>query len=292
MINKALRYLLNNDPRKVMSKPGTVLRKMFNPVYRHVIVTLACKRKLIIVSKAKIPKNKRIIFTPTHGFREDVPFSQKIVGRQTYILCGSLPEFYESMDGWAIWLSGVIIVDRNDKASRTAAQKKMEYAMELGSDIIMYPEGVWNTSENLLIGKLFPGVYNLAQATGALIMPIALVRTDKFVYAMLGDAFDICEYERKEGLTVLRDRMATMKYELMEKYTVGKRSDYDDTQQYWEKYQDDLVAEIDYRYDFETERKSLYIDKDITEPKEAFAHLDKLCPCRNNAFLFNKRNLN
>ena len=289
MKNKALRYLLNNDPKKVLSKPSTILRKIISPFYRNVILSLACKRKLVVVHKAEIPQNKRIIFTPTHGFRDDVPFSQIIVGKQAYILCGSLPEFYESIDGWILWLSGTINVDRNDKSSRAAAKSKMEYAMQLGSDIIMYPEGAWNVTENLIVDKLFPGVYDLAKSTGAWIMPIALVQTEKNVYAILDEAFDITQYDCKEGLIELRDRMATRKYELMEKYAVGKRSDYDETQKYWEKYLDDLVAEIDYRYDYETESRSHFIDKSITEYKDAFEHLQLLVPNKSNTFLFSKR---
>lgn len=87
MKNKALRYLLNNDPKKVLSKHGIIIRKMLNPLLQHLMIPLSTKNKLAIERKANIPKDKPIIFAPTHGFRDDVAFSLKTIGRQ-YIYYG------------------------------------------------------------------------------------------------------------------------------------------------------------------------------------------------------------
>ena len=55
----------------------------------------------------------------------------------------------------------------------------MEYAISLGADILMYPEGTLNKTENLIVQKLFTGIYDVAIECNALIVPIAIVRRVK-----------------------------------------------------------------------------------------------------------------
>ena len=290
MYNKKLEYLLENDPSKVLSKRGIRNRKWFHPIFCNVIATLSTKNKLIIERKADLPTDRSIIFACTHGFRDDVAFSLKAAGSFAYLLYASIPDFYESIDGYALWTNGVIMLDRKDKASRRAAKEKMKYALSLGANILMYPEGVWNKTENLIVQKLYPGIYDVAKESGALVVPLATIQVDNRVYAIVEESFDICKYDRQEGLNVLRDKMATAKYELMDKYAHGSRKEIGDAQQYWDNFLVELVATSNGLYDYEIENTAQYIDKTITEPSDAFAHLETLQPNLNNAFLLNKRN--
>lgn len=289
MYNKFFEYLLNNEPKKVISKYGIFIRKLLNPFFVKVIVPLSTKNKLIVERKETIPKNKPVIFAATHGFRDDVASALKIIGKHTYILCGSLPDFYESTDGWALWLNGVIMVDRNDKQSRRASKAKVEYTLNLGTNILMYPEGTWNRTENMITLKLFPGIYDIAAATGALIMPLATIQEGNRVYAILEKPFNILNYDRKKGIDVLRDKMATAKYELMEKYSFESRSNIKNPKQHWKKFIEELIASAKGHYDVETEDNAYFIDKNITEYDTAFEHLNHIEPNRKTAFLFNKR---
>ena len=285
MYNKGLEYLLKNDPTKVMSNKGIKIRKCFHPIFHNVIVPLSSKNNLIIERQATVPQGKPIIFACTHGFRDDVAFSLKTAGVHSYLLYASIPDFYESFDGPALWTNGVIMLDRKDKESRKAAKEKMKYALSLGTNVLMYPEGVWNKTENLVVQKLYPGIYDVAKESGAIVMPLATIQVENTVYSILDEAFDICQYERQEGLNILRDKMATAKYELMEKYAQGNRNDIGDASAYWDDFLDKLVATANGLYDYEIEDTAQYIDKTITEPDEAFAHLQMLQPNRNNAFL-------
>jgi len=292
MNNKPLKYLLNNDPKKVISKHGIIIRKLLNPIFQYIVIPLSSKNKLVIERKAKIPKDKRVIFALTHGFRDDLAFSMKTIGKQAYILWGSLPAFYESFDGWAVWINGTIMVDRKNKESRAAARPKMEYAISLGSDLVIYPEGVWNKTENLIVQRLFPGIYDVAKSTGAVIMPLGIIQEGNMVYSILDEPFDITQYIRQEGLIVLRDKMATLKYELMEKHSVDKRENIGNAKEYWDRFLNDLIATAHGHYDYEIENTAHFVDKNIVEYSEVFGHLDSISPAINNAFLFSKRNHN
>ena len=82
--------------------------------------------------------------------------------------------------------------------------------------------------------------------------------------------------------------MATAKYELMEKYAAVSRDTFGDTNQYWNRFLEQLVASAHGHYDPEIEKTAHFTDKSITIYSEAFAHLNQLVPNLDTAFLFNK----
>lgn len=215
--NKCLVYLMDNDPKKVMSKTGLEIRKKINPLFRK-LVNLFASSKLIIETETKkndLPKDRPIIFASTHGFRDDIVSAIKAAGVHGYVLYGSLPDFYYSIDGIALWLNGVIIVDRKDKESRHAAIKKMEHLIDLGGNIIMFPEGVWDKSKNLPCLKLFPGIYKVAKEKNAIIVPIVSIQENNKTYIKRLPAFDITKYDEKKGREILRAILALDKMDLM-----------------------------------------------------------------------------
>lgn len=289
MYNKYLEFLLDNDPKKVMSARGLRIRKIMNPLVRNVIAPLSSKNKFHIEKNNNLPKNRPIIFAATHGLKDDIAAGLCAAGRHTYLLFASLPDFFGTIDGPALWLNGVMLLDRKNKKSRRAAKAKMEYAIALGTDILMYPEGTLNKTENLIVQKLFPGIYDVAIKCNALVVPIAIIQEGKNVYAKTCEPFDICQYQRKEGLNILRDLMASAKYELMEKYSKSCRADIGNAKRYWQLFLDDLVNQLLPYYDFEIEDTSQFIDKDEVEYSEAFEHLEHIIPNSKTAFLFNKR---
>ncbi len=288
MYNRPLRYLIKNDPDKVLSLRGVRLRRLFSPVFRHVIVPLSSRNRLTVVRKAEVPRDRPVIFAATHGFRDDVAFSLKTIGSHAYLLYASIPDFYESPDGYALWLNGVVLLDRKDKSSRRAAKDKMIRALSLGANLLLFPEGVWNKTENLVVQKLFPGVYDVAKATGAWVMPLASVEEDGRVYTILEEAFDICAFDRQEGLLVLRDKMATAKYELMDAYSHASRAAIGDAKAYWAAFLDRLVATARGHYDTEIENTAQFRDKNETTSEQAFRHLQDVRPDPRSAFLFGK----
>ena len=192
--NKRLEYLLSNCPEDVLSKYGVVLRKLFHPIYRR-LISLSTKNKWVIEKKAIVPRGNKVIFAGTHGFRDDIALTIKTIGTHAYLLYGSIPDFYYSMDGYALWLNGTIIVDRKDKMSRAAVKPKMERAIDLGSHNLMYPEGVWNKSPNLLVLKLYPGIYDVASKKGIMVLPVATILEEQVAYSKAGEAYDMTKLD-------------------------------------------------------------------------------------------------
>ena len=290
MYNKFLINYLYRSPEKTVSKFGIQIRKIINPLIRFAM-PFTTKTKLKVLRRADIPDNRPIIFAATHGFKEDIIDTLITVNRQAYILIGSLSQVFKSSEGIAAWLAGTILVDRSNKESRINSKAKMVRVLNLGGNIIIFPEGTWNKSPNLMSNGLFPGVYDIAKATGALVAPVATHREEKYVYAILDDVFDITQFDRQTGITILRDKFSTLRYEMMDKYSRAKRDEFpfaDKADAYWKKYIDDLMAEVEF-YDYEEELHTKFIDKNIIEYSQAFEHLNNIKPNLQTAFLFNKR---
>ncbi len=289
MKNSYLKYLLNNDPKRVMSKSGYRLRKFISPPVRNILGPATSKNTYHIDRNDHLPTDRPLIFACTHQVKDDIALALASANRHTYLLFASLPDFFGTLDGPALWLNGVILVDRKDPNSRKAAIPKMRYAIELGADILMYPEGTLNKTENLIVQKLFPGIYYLAKDTNALIVPMAIIQEGEDVFSKVCEPFDISIYEKQDGLDRLRDIMATAKYELMEQHSTMKRSEIGDAAAYWRKEMDDLVNSMLPFYDYEIENSSQFLDKNVITYEQAFLHIRHLYPTANNAFLYNKR---
>ena len=289
MYNKFLEKYLDADPKKVVSKMGVAIRKVISPVLRFVVPYITPNSKLTVVRRAKLPKQP-VIFAATHGFREDVEHTIVMAGRQAYMLNGSISQVFKTVGGIAAWIAGMILIDRTDNNSRSSSVSKLLYVLELGTSIIIYPEGTWNKSPNELVSGLFSGIYEVAKKSGALVVPIATYRNNKNAYGILDEAFDICQYDREEGLQILRDKMATIQYELMENYGICSRDEFpygEAADRYWKDFIDGLMAEVEF-YDYEVELHTKYRHKGVISPNDAFAFMEDIVPNKNNLFLFKK----
>lgn len=384
MYNKCFEYLLSNDPDDVISKSGILVRKAINPIYRKVI-PFSTKNELIIERKEDVSKDKKIIYSATHGFRDDIVLTLKTIDAPVYLLYGSLLDFYYSIDGLALWLNGTIIVDRKDKKSRAAAILKMERALELGSNLLIYPEGVWNKEQSLIVQKLYTGIYDVAEKEEALVVPIATIQEGNKCYSIQGSAYDItnftkddCDdikrlmhknlikcidlivYNTKRGATLkqklnyvleklktvngeqdinsiikmldtisileneivktlrkeddielsirnllvqardakkiiavqnLRDKMATLKWELYEEHRRTTResfSNFDPIFTYWDNYLEELIKTANGLYDYEIEDTAEYKDKNEISDIEVFRVLDNVEVTKQNALVLSK----
>jgi hypothetical protein len=278
---------MSNDPEKVISKGGIRVRKFIFPFMR-AIALLISPYKLHIIKKAKIPKGTPIIYASTHGFKDDVAIAVILANNPFYILFGNLKQFFNTLEGFLAWLNGAIVFDRGDKVSRKMSLTKMQRTIELGANIFICPEGTWNLTDSLLVMKLYSGVYELAKSTGALVVPIITHIEGKVCYAVLDDSFDIAVYEKEEGIRILRDKMATAKYELMEAYSNFSRDELEaggkSLRTAWEEHKETLIRQVKYYHPMEHEIYQ-YKDNAITEYTKAFEHLEEIKITKDNAFL-------
>lgn len=297
-----LNYLLDNNPQVAISKTGVKIRKKINPIIKAIAPSFLGGKQIIENRKQLIdPKsteedekvvipNRPVIWVANHGFKDDILASVLAAERNAYIVMGSLPQIYNTFDGITAWLNGVVMVNRKVKESKKATLPKSAQAMEYGTDILIFPEGVWNKSPNELLLDFWPGVYRLAKQQNALVVPLVHYSEDSTdkkstIHTVIDDPIDITQMSEKEGLELLRDKMATWSYLMMEKYGQTTREQllegYDSTQEAWEDHLRRRVATAD-RYDEEIELTADYRPKDKERLEDVFFPIANSEPTKEN----------
>lgn len=264
--------LLSNDPNETLSKRSVKFRKK----YIHKLLIKICPlflngKKFHLVKTSPIPMDRPIIFAPNHGFTEDTASSILAAEEQAYIMFGSLPQFFNTFNGVGAYLNGSILVNRKEKSSRKASIEKAVQALNLGTNLILFPEGVFNKSPNELLLPFWSGIYRIAERTNALIVPIVHLRVGNNIYSSRLEPFDISKYVSEyssseeacsKALDDLRDLMASELFEMIEKYSVSNRSailsDSTSMHEASERIVAEQVREAGKYYDYDIETKAHY----------------------------------
>ncbi len=303
-------YLLKNDPEKVLSKRGIEIRCYINIIIKKFgKLFLSCpqiieNRNVLKDANSEIEdKNITLPDTPViwvanHSFKDDVLASVLAAYRHTYILFGSLPNFFGTFDGITAWLNGVVLTNRKVANSRKASIEKSINVLGNGTDLLMFPEGTWNKTPNKLLLDFFPGVYRIAKETGAPVVPIIHYCEDPTnqkkknkIHTVICDPIKIDDLSEKDALELLREVMGTWYFLLMQRYGQITRekllSDFDPIL-YWEEQLKKRVLTTS-RYDKEIELSSDFRNKNIILPEDVFAPVADLKEVNKNniqEFLF------
>ncbi len=218
MKNYGLQKFKKSNVDNFTSDIGIKIRRKINPFLRP-ILKMATKGNIIIDSYPKLDDNKPYIFVSTHYFVEDAIANLSSIDRNAYALFGTTDQLEVNKEVYFAWLNGFIYVDRLNEESRKSALLKMERILKNGSSVLIYPEGGFNNTDNLLCLKLFASPYYLSLMTNCLVVPITPFLVDQNIYIRVGEPLDLTIYEKKEGLSILRDILATQIYEMIETYT-------------------------------------------------------------------------
>lgn len=272
---------------------GMNLRKKFNPVFRN-IAKLASSKKIILGSYPKLEKNTPYIFASNHSFTEDVHGAFAAIDRNAYLFTGTEDNMDNNPSFYLIYLNGIIYVDRTNNKSRKEGVPKMKRVLNNGNSILIYPEGAWNNTENMPIMNLFKGVYNLTyeinkDGKNIKVVPISQYSelNMKESYVDVGEPLDFKDLNSKEALTLLRDSLATMNWEQMEKYGTKLKRDelgYDPRLDFLE-HQRKLYATAPWTYDNFDVEVCMYKPSNNTYPEEINASMMNVKLTDKNAHL-------
>lgn len=229
--------------------------------------------------------DKPIIFVANHGAFQDTPVMLRATGRRSYIFGGKQELAF--IDWVFFVLNGVVWVDRKDKADMAAAKNALTAYLQKGKSILWFPEGTWNLTPGQLMMPMKWGVIDVAKSCDAQIIPAALdydrgkmVCSVRFGHPMHGGDFT----DKAEAIRNLRDTLATLRWELMCSRPMLRRADITP-----ERLKEEAYRVIDEYPPLDWEYECSCIYQPYPTPEEAFAHLDRLIPCRENGFLFRRR---
>ena len=232
-----LKRLENVDVNEFTNGFKMKLRRMIFPATRLIINTntkLISGKNVIIDRRPDIPKNEQVIFASTHGYTEDIESALGSLDRNAWVLIGTKDQIENNFKMYGAWLNGMIYVDRKDDSSRKESLEKMKYILNNGSSILIFPEGGWNNKENELCMNLFGGAYYLSSECKKRIVPMSSIVSEKDnqIHVLYGDPIDLSLYraskndseflkniKKMAACSIIRDSMASLSYELIEKYT-------------------------------------------------------------------------
>ena len=274
---------------------GILLRKRIHPLVKLILKIdqlVSCEKVVVIRDLHTRKPNTPTIYACTHIGGNDIQRTFQVINDPAYLMLGDPGILYRMPIYWGLKLNGVIPLETTDREDRKIAYARAIELLKNGGNLLIYPEGAWNVSPNLVVMKTFTGTVRMAQETGAEIVPIALEQYGKTFYCNIGKNYCIPKDSPKSAAELnveLRNTLATLKWEIMEKQ--GSLSRKDIPVGYLDAFQAEIVGRCNYGYGFSLKDalNEAFHDKTITTQEQAFAYLGKLIPCKENAFLFDKR---
>lgn len=138
---------------------------------------------LKVKGKEHFRKGENYVVVCNHNSLMDIPITtpfmpqaNKTIGKKSFA--------YAPFFG-LIYMAGSILIDRNSEKSRKDSFKKMRWALSIGLDMVIYPEGTRNRTHDPL-KSFYDGAFKLAVAAGKPVMPALLFNTGKILPADKG----------------------------------------------------------------------------------------------------------
>lgn len=270
---------------------GINLRKIIHPIPLNLIKLdrILSKEEIIILNDERINTNKPKIYACTHIGGKDIERVFEAIKDHCYLFLGDPGVTYKTITGLLLFLNGTIELETRDKTDRRIAKARAIELLKNGGDLLIFPEGAWNITENVPVMKLFPGTVEMAIESDAEIIPIAIDQSNNKFYIKIGKniSYTNANINQKKELTLdLRDILSTLVWEIWDQEEHLIREKISDT--YKENYVQSIINKCDLGYTEQDVIETRFKDKDITEYEEAYAFEKKLILSRNNAFLLKK----
>ena len=281
MFHTGLKRYENADINSFTSNIGLRIRKVINPLWRRAL-RLGTKRKMILETYPKLDKKKAYIFVANHSLDEDIISVLQTIDRNVYLLHGTTDQMEHIPVFLAVWLNGMIFVNRLDQNNRKEAVQKMKRVLAAGNSVVLFPEGGYNNTENQLIMPLFSSPYLLSKEVGVEVEVVPIISfnpsgSDK-IYMRAGNPINLAQYDKHEAMTVLRDEMGTIVYQIMEEHTVSvKRRELGaDPRTAFMEERKNVYECQKWHWDVWDEELTRYPGHGITTPQQAREYVDKV----------------
>jgi len=322
---KKRNYQLKNGLH--VSEKGKEWRDKLHPI---LLALMSFSRKYLnrqtleIIGDNRKKTDKPVIYAITHVGMYDIQVVSEAIKDHQYTFLGDPETMYRTFDGFIMNLNGVVYCATDDKgekieqdgqeivvreSDRKISKQIAIDQLKAGNNLMIYPEGVWNLSANLPMLPLFPGIIDIALETGCEIIPVAIEQYGKDFVVNIGENIDVTPTKEElnsisnvsknhrkkyieEKKELLRDTMATLKWEIFMRHPEQQRAKYGSYEEEYRKY-------VDTRYNEWVNKKTKkpYYNDNIVEKRtfkprniicvqDAFEHLSKVKLNKNSAFLF------
>ena len=257
-------------------------------IHYYVLAATLLMRRYKVRVEGTVPKQP-CIFVANHFGYDDLPTAISVLKKHFYVLASDVDR--RTPSGLMMRFNGLVWVDRTDPEDRRRAAEALTEHVRLGHRILLYPEGLWNVTPHLPMLPMFSGAVRISQETGVPIVPMYCLFRDGVCSVKIGEAFTPGE-SLPQAAGDLRDRMATLWYDLLERFPTEKRAEI--PAGFWRENVRKRcsvygLAKKDPAAYLAQEAEYMYRPKGAVDPEEAFGHLRRLTPGPDNAVLWNRR---
>lgn len=277
MFYTGLDKYLTADVDAFTSDLGIRLRKRFLRKTWRTILRLGTSRRILVEQYPKLAKDKQYVFAINHSFDEDLTSALATIDRNVYALQGTTDQTLHNPIFLALWLNGMIYVNRKDHGSRHQAVDKMKRILTSGSSVLLFPEGGYNNTENRLIAPLFFSPWILSKDLGVEVVPFVAVPDleGKSIHIRAGNPLNLGQYEKQEGMAILRDAMSTLCYDILVEHTkIVRRNELSINRTTWMEQRKWVYEAQKWHSDVWDEELTYYPGHNVTTPSEARKYVD------------------
>lgn len=308
-----------NAKKRVVDNNLSIDRKLTRKIIRPIMRGALFGQRILKGQKVekmgnfnyKLPKDRSTIFVVSHIGKYDFEIVNELIKQQFYTVASDFRNMYGNFNGFMMDKFGVIFVDENSKEDKKYTSKMMKKILNSKSfgthlNIMIFSEGTWNITENEPIMDIHFGAVDAALSTNSVILPIAVEQYDRKFVVNFGDIYDPCEIVKADKIdynnldeskeldrltkfkekvktnTLLRDKLATLKYNIWEKNGVEKRKDIPDN--YWENFINDRLAEWP-GYSMQEQIDSVYHPKEKLEQQKVKKEFEAIKINDKNSFV-------
>ncbi|CAN5803007.1 lysophospholipid acyltransferase family protein [soil metagenome] len=135
---------------------------------------IACPLK--VVGGKYFKEGENYVVVCNHNSLMDIPVTTPFMPQANKTI-GKTSFMYTPIFGW-IYAAGSILVNRKSEQSRRDSFRKMRWVLQIGLNMVIYPEGTRNRSDDPL-KSFYDGAFKLAVDTSKPVIPSLLFNTRK-----------------------------------------------------------------------------------------------------------------
>lgn len=188
------------------------VKDCFHPLLMRIARSAISFRIVMDNTCAPLP-NRPILFAANHYCGQDVVIAANAIGHRVLVVAGKQP--LAGADEFFFNANGTIFVDRKDPADRAACKRAMCTALKQKQDVLIFPEGTSNVSPSLPMSQMKWGLIEVAQQTGAQIIPMVLHydREKQHCHVRFCPPMTVEDMSKQDAIALLRDTMASVRWE-------------------------------------------------------------------------------
>ncbi len=233
------------------------------------------KETVTVINDERTITDRPKIYACTHIGGNDIQRVFEAIKEHAYLFLGDPKGIYKDISGLLLFLNGTINMETKDKMDRFIAKKRAIELLNKNGNLLIFPEGAWNITSNLLVMDLYKGAVSMARETGADIIPVAIEQYDNDFFVSIGKNIIMEEYNTlslEELNIILRDSMGTQKWYIIEKHPQSRKNLNIDEKDFAQS----IVDKCPYGFTTQDVEKTRYIDKDKVVLQKPYGFVKKM----------------